>query len=288
MKFSTLSTVFMAISATVFAQNSTDTSDDVVIANIINGKAASTVQYPFISQIFRDFGNKQFSFICTGSLIDQNYIVTAGHCVNDENYNLLGSNLFKVYAGSETLLSPTDKRLRTVTKIYTHGYSSKTPELDIAILKLSSPITAAEATPVKFYAYKINDNLPVEVAGFGVTNYGSNTPSNQLLKTLISVSSSQNCTDYGVNWSSNSGPQICSESYTGNDSCQGDSGGPLVAKINGNRVLVGVTSWGTNKDSNSNVLCGENVIAYYTRSGYFLTWIASVLGVDYKKILATY
>ncbi|PVU86815.1 hypothetical protein BB560_003915 [Smittium megazygosporum] len=259
-----------------------DEDDAPVIANIINGQAATLSEYPFIGQLYYSSDNKNFKFSCTASLINPNWLVTAAHCISDQNGNTINPISYKVAVGRITLATGADlNNLIQVIQITTFGFKSS-PANDLALLKLANPIS--NVTPIKVYPYIITNNLPLEVAGFGVTKSGSSVPSNILLKTSIGVSSSKNCSAYNDLWGNNSGPQFCTESYNGNDSCQGDSGGPIVAMVNSKRVIAGVTSFGMNKDSNSNVDCGENVIAYYTRVAYFLRSIAIVLGVSLESL----
>ncbi|OMJ19415.1 Chymotrypsinogen B2 [Smittium culicis] len=261
-------------------------NDTPIEAFIINGVPAKKAEYPFISQLYvsSDKG-VSFGFSCTGSLIADQYVVTAAHCIyDDDNKQIKNSELY-LNIGSDKLATSADiPKFYKVTKIYTNNYISNN-DMDIALLKLDKKVTESVATPVKVYPYKIFDNLPVDVAGFGVTNVQENKVSNQLMKTSISVSSSSQCKKFNPRWINNSGPSVCSISQDGNDSCQGDSGGPMVTKINNTNTLVGLTSWGQSMIQGSPVLCGDNTIAYYTRAAYFVIWIASIIGVDYNTLI---
>ena len=54
----------------------------------------------------------------------------------------------------------------------------------------------------------------------------------------------------------------------GKDGCQGDSGGPLICAVNGQPVLVGVTSWGFG--------CGSvNSPGVWTKVETYTSWIQS-------------
>ena len=59
----------------------------------------------------------------------------------------------------------------------------------------------------------------------------------------------------------------------GKDSCQGDSGGPLVCHQNGQRVLVGLVSWGW--------ICGHDLLpGVYTHILHYKDWIIENLATD--------
>ncbi|OMJ19162.1 Urokinase-type plasminogen activator [Smittium culicis] len=268
------------------SNGSTSNSDIPIIPNIINGKATGTDLYPFISQLYRtDDQGKTFSFTCTGSLIASQYVITAAHCVHYSDRTLQPANTFKVSVGKATLADSNDiASLYSVTDISVNGYRTKASN-DIVVLKLDRPVPASVATPAKIYPYKITDKLPIEVAGFGVTKFDSSEASKTLLRTVLSVSSASQCSAFNADWSNNSGPVVCSINANGNDSCKGDSGGPLVAKLNGKRTLVGITSWGTNMDLTKPSSCGENTISFYVRAAYFVKWIASVVGTDYRQLV---
>ncbi|OMJ09020.1 Tryptase [Smittium culicis] len=256
-----------------------------IFAQIINGTPATKTEYPFISQIYQttDNGNN-FSFICTASLISSQYIITAAHCVYNNNVLKPESQLYFNIGKQNLAVSADIPSFYKATNIYVNQYLTR-PQQDIAIVKLDRAVPATVATPAKIYPYKITTSLPIEVAGFGVTNVANNQVSSKLMKTSITVSESSKCSVYSTSWKLNSGPEVCVITASGNDSCQGDSGGPMVTKINGVNTLVGVTSRGQSMTPGSNVNCGANNIAYYTRAAYFVPWVSSLIGIDFRSII---
>ncbi|PVU90121.1 hypothetical protein BB561_005019 [Smittium simulii] len=278
----------LILSGCIGALNNTQNFSDEntpLVPNIIHGVPVKKSDYPFIAQIFYLYKN-EYIFWCTGSLISPNYILTAGHCITDPTRAYLKIDGVRVVVGKTDLADAKNAdKFDTIKSMGTFNYK-KIRQNDLALLRLSRNIPANEATPVKFYIKKITKNLKVQVAGFGETVFGSATPSRTLLQTTVDISSSKNCTKFNPEWSTNDGPQICQESYNGNDSCQGDSGGPLTTKINGINYLVGATNNGRNKNIDAKVQCGDNTIAYYARMGFFVSRISKVIKVNAKYLLA--
>ncbi|OMJ19414.1 Chymotrypsinogen B2 [Smittium culicis] len=256
-----------------------------IFAQIINGTPATKTEYPFISQVYQttDNGNN-FSFICTASLISSQYIVTAAHCVYNNNILKPASQLYFNIGKQNLAVSADISSFYKATNIYVNQYLTL-PQQDIAIVKLDRAVPATVATPAKIYPYKLKTSLPIEVAGFGVTDLTKNQVSSKLMKTTITISESSKCSTFGPSWKSNSGQSVCTITTSGNDSCQGDSGGPMVTKINGVNTLVGVTSYGQNMTPGNNSNCGANNIAFYTRAAYFAPWVSSLIGADIKSII---
>ncbi|OMJ15650.1 Urokinase-type plasminogen activator [Smittium culicis] len=264
-------------------------ADIHIQANIIGGSPSSKLYYPYITQLYQyDEERKKYYFTCTASLINEQYVVTAAHCVHDEEDNEIPGKTIFLNIGQDKLAVNSDiKNFYKVTEVILNDYTDLIKN-DIALLKLDRKVPASVATPAKVYPYKVNSNTPLEVAGFGVTNYFAKFVSSTLQKTRVSASTGLKCRMFNPFWFNNSGSSICSINESENDACQGDSGGPLVAKLNGKRTLVGITSWGMNVNLSKLNQCGNNTVSFYTRSAYYVKWMASKIGVDYTDMIEIY
>ena len=213
---------------------------------MMKGRYAHYGQFPYFSILFN--GN---SLWCGGSIIGDDRILTAAHCLD----NISHENL-KVAFGTVNLRYATAST--PVAKVYKHpkyigGYN------DIALLKLMEPVSSFKtyAEPISLPRYKGDDRTRFEVIsmGHGKTEFGSS--SNSLLFTNLTISKCNR-------------PEtiICANGIDGKDTCEGDSGGPLVAyREETSPYLIGVVKGGDR-------FCRGT--GYYTRVSYYLPWIRKI------------
>lgn len=234
-----------------------------VNTRIINGRESVPYTYPWVVYIQKSESWFRGS-ACTGSLISENFVLTAAHCVPEDGD--VKSMFISTYQGCDRWHFNWDFRNKyPVKRIIRHpGYGDVTNGNDIALLELKSPVKGV--TPICLPKRSVNRFSNLVVAGWGMVGRGLEKVDSKCLNEVeLAVVGDWTCVrHYGVP----SNRVMCAGGKTG--VCQGDSGGPLMTRVNGLVFQAGVTSF-TRDD------CG---IATETPAGFekvsaHLTWISS-------------
>ena len=260
------------------------TPDDT---RIFNGGAADPGEYPWQVGLLRmaDLdGTRESHFVaqnCGGSIIHAQFVLTAAHCVVDENDAALPPEAIGVAYGANDL---GEGELARVSSVIVHeDYApQRYNDNDIAILKLAQPI-AAGTLPVAALPV-IGQDAPLPEGSATVTGWGMLEDGNwpiDLREVDVPLVDAETCNAgfaqmivdevgfflYNVSKMGGielsraeaayqrlgeqvRGPitanMVCAGDPRGQrDSCNGDSGGPLIVRgADGRAVQVGIVSWG--------------------------------------------
>ncbi|XP_078509281.1 uncharacterized protein LOC144769149 [Lissotriton helveticus] len=229
---------------------------------IVGGEDAQEGSWPWQISL-----EKNGNHICGGSLITNQWVVSAAHCFSRPIF----TSSYVVRMGAYQLSSISYNEVRSnVINIWVNWNFTSTGTLgDIALLELESPVTFTDyIQPVCLPSASIQ--LPVGmscvVTGWGNIGEGVNLPYPQNLQEVeVPVVDQQVCNSlYG---NSILYDMVCAGNLEGGkDSCQGDSGGPMVCKFGSTWLLAGIVSWGEG--------CARpNYPGVYTRVSVYEDWI---------------
>jgi secreted trypsin-like serine protease len=220
--------------AAAFAEAPEPDSD--VEAKIVGGQPADEGQFPWMAAITTredpDVG------YCGGSLIADDLVLTAGHCFGDN-----GIADLVVRHGDVTLAEADTYAIEDV--IVAEGFDHDL-EHDWAVVELAEPVPDAE--PIPLATADDDDWTSFEVAGWGVT--GHTAPSPVLRWAEVPYITDAECGEIAEaeEWEYFPQTQMCAgvlEAGAEVNACPVDSGGPLMAEVDGETVVAGIVSWGS-------------------------------------------
>ena len=247
---------------------------------VINGGPGNSTDYPYlVSLLLGDRipnpGPFQAQF-CGGTLTTPTTVVTAAHCVVDQNNGVI-RNPGSFYVGFGSDLKAPDYRIVGITNVSVNpDYSRRASSNDVAVLTLAQPVTDIPTlpplSPAEAGGYTATGQ-PVRVVGWGNTSTtGNSFPAVFQVGDLAVFPDSVCGGGEAFIWNgltfrgfspaeANPASMLCAGGVTPDsrriDSCQGDSGGPLVGGSGPAARLVGIVSWGND--------CANEFPGVYTR-----------------------
>jgi secreted trypsin-like serine protease len=207
---------------------------------VVGGGDASPGEYPSVAEI--TFG----PFLCTGTLITPDWVLTAGHCSNITAGTVASPahwppQLINVRVGGVTR---TDGEKRGVSRVVMHPDYLLTSGYDISLLQLSSSSTMAptQVAGAGERSLWTPDTLE-SIVGWGVTSEGGSRPQ-RLQEAQVPITTDAYCA--GAYSDFDPATMVCAGFPQGGvDTCQGDSGGPMFGRTAAGALrVVGTTSFG--------------------------------------------
>ncbi|XP_044260044.1 phenoloxidase-activating factor 1-like isoform X1 [Tribolium madens] len=256
---------------------------------IVGGTETYLDEFPWLALLKYVNGNK-IRYSCAGSLIHEQYVLTAAHCVDPQiiKQKELGK-LQNVILGEYDTRNETDciyqkfgsdcadpPQVFTPKDYIIHpNYDSSSMLNDIAIIRLDRKAKFSDyvqpiCLPPK--NLKLQGNESFTISGWGRTESEDRSPVKR--KAIVRNTNKKRC-DANNGRRGISDRQICVGQGDGVDSCYGDSGGPLMLETQTKNnsyatFVVGLVSYGYGR------LCG-NFPGVYTYLPAYLEWIEQQL-----------
>ncbi|KAK5647268.1 hypothetical protein RI129_002160 [Pyrocoelia pectoralis] len=231
--------------------------------------------YPWVVRvIFKNSGNGELKFPCSGSIITGRVILTAAHCVltKTDSYKLYGvrvgewSSKTDLDCGQEFCALP--HRDITISHVIVHpGYDQRTFKDNVALLVLNDRMNyTVTAQPICLpQNWAVTSNYGLLVGWGKIAGQQEASPLQQVLQ--LPIVGLQQCSNiYGRTLPINEN-NLCVGGLAGRDACEGFGGSPLVEEQGGTYFQIGILSFGSDQ-------CGaQGVPSVYTNVRRYVNWI---------------
>ncbi|XP_070509010.1 trypsin-like [Chironomus tepperi] len=223
---------------------------------IVGGTNATIEEVPY--QVSLRYCRTTCGHFCGGSIINQDTILTAAHCVDGDLPEWIA-----VRAGSD--LRSQGGQILQVRNIIIHPeYQRSGLYNDVAVLKLSTQLRfSSKVMPIGLppRGMSFRSGTPLLVSGWGALLWQGSSPE-RLQKVIVPYVPNDVC---GRIYGNIRATSLCA-GEEGVDACQGDSGGPLVH----NNFVVGIVSGGS--------YCAfDGYPGTYARTSEFLGFISQAM-----------
>ncbi|XP_008564368.1 PREDICTED: chymotrypsin-like elastase family member 1 [Galeopterus variegatus] len=239
-------------------------------ARVVGGTEAQRNSWP--SQISLQYLYRGFwHHTCGGTLIRQDWVMTAAHCVDSEmtyrvvvgDHNLTQNDGTEQYVGVQDIVIHPSWNSNNVAA----GY-------DIALLHLAQNITLNDYVQLGVLPQEktiLPNNSACYITGWGLTKTNG-WLSQTLQQAYLPSVDYATCSGSSYWGSTVKSTMVCAGGDGVHSGCQGDSGGPLHCLVNGQYYVHGVTSFVSS--------LGCNVYrkpTVFTRVSAYISWINNVI-----------
>ncbi|EDV40757.1 uncharacterized protein Dana_GF10663 [Drosophila ananassae] len=236
-----------------------------ISGRITNGNTAVADQFPY--QVGLSFSSSEGGWWCGGSIIANNFVLTAAHCTS-------GASSAVIYYGATVRTSPKFTQTVSSSDFIQHAnYISLTVRNDISLIKTPAVTFSSSvnkiALPAIASSYSTYVGQTAVASGWGLTSDSATAVARNLQFTDLTVISNSECLKSFSSLIVTS-RVICVATPDAHSTCQGDSGGPLA--LDG--TLIGITSFGSPDG------CEVGAPAAFTRVTSYLDWIKANSGVE--------
>uniref|UniRef100_A0A1Q3FNL9 Putative trypsin-like serine protease n=1 Tax=Culex tarsalis TaxID=7177 RepID=A0A1Q3FNL9_CULTA len=243
---------------------------------IVRGRDASPGSFPWHTAVYHRKG-RSASYACGGTLISATFVLTADHCVKDDNGYVLSPKRVFARLGVHNLNVPNLQTSQHHDIFTIHRFTeSKQKKNDIALLELSTQaLFNQHVQPACINREEDITGQSGVAVGWGFTEDDDLSPT--LKAARMPVVSTTTCLEhdrdtFGQTLDSS---LFCAGYTNGTTVCNGDSGGGLHVKRGDTWYVVGIISFTAPREDNS-LLCKKDSYAAFTNVATFVPWIRNV------------
>ncbi|XP_053661802.1 phenoloxidase-activating factor 3-like [Anopheles marshallii] len=237
------------------------------------GQDAKLFQYPWMALLKPKVGN----FLCSGTLINERYVLTAAHCLRHTDVAIVRLGEFDLRNTTDCdkrgeLCAPPPQDIPVERAIVHENHSESRKANDIGLIRLARVASfndnvAPICLPVFQGACPIR--ITYIVAGWGATESAPYSNKLQFAKlNLLPIDECERQLKSIARHTKLNDNQICAIGTNLTDNCVGDSGGPLkTISVNERYVQYGIVSFGL-------ATCGrQSAPGVYTKVESYIDWI---------------
>jgi secreted trypsin-like serine protease len=245
-----------------------NTGSDGIRPLVVGGIQSPPHRWPFQAGLLvGSIANNFQAQFCAGTIIDEEFILTAAHCAE-----VLSAAQLRVLTGTQSLAVGGTRHAVQQIKIHP-GFNDQTFDFDIALIQLKTRVREIAPPKMADMITTAQDGLAKRgtdsfVIGWG--NTGISFPT-ELREVSVPIVSNERCNAEQSYDGAVTPRMLCAGlGRGGKDSCQGDSGGPLIVKDNRGRLQkqAGIVSWG-------NGCALPHFYGVYTRVAVLEPWVTA-------------
>ncbi|XP_053687425.1 acrosin-like [Sabethes cyaneus] len=247
---------------------------------IFSGNAALEADWPWHAAIFKKLQNGE-EYICGGTIISENFVLTAAHCTFSFQ-SALDANNFLVKLGLHNRTYPSEHSMNyEVVEVIRHdAFNRNNFQNDIALLRTEEDITYSDyIQPICLWPVEKSDLNSVLSGSGTVVGWGLSDGyklEDILQEATLMVVDHDTCLkskpEHFGRLLSKDKSNFCAGNQNMTNVCDGDSGGGIYFKIGNSWYIRGLVSAGARSETKGR--CDPLQFVTFSDIPYYLQWLA--------------
>ncbi|XP_058456820.1 phenoloxidase-activating enzyme-like [Malaya genurostris] len=251
------------------------------LAYIYKGNAALEADWPWHAAIFQKQNNGGEDYICGGSVISENFVLTAAHCTVSFRMPLSADNfLVKLGLHNKSFPSEHSKTYEVVEVIRHDSFNINNLKNDIALLRTEEDITFSDyIQPICLWPVEKSDLNSILTSRGTVVGWGVGDEYKLvdiLQQARLSVVDYATCLkskpEHFSKLLADDKSNFCAGNQNMTNVCDGDSGGGMYFRLNNAWYIRGIVSAGARTETERR--CDPQQFVTFTDIPYYLRWIS--------------